>query len=112
MNYAEEPNEPHKNKLKEEVLQVINENFIEMILDMVNQNVQGTLKKLQNKNRKFEKAQEEIKETIETLYKHKSETKNMINKEVNELRVKIDNTKEEVTQDTENLRKKKANPAE
>jgi hypothetical protein len=36
MNYAEEPNEAHKNYLKEEILQVINENFIEMILDMVN----------------------------------------------------------------------------
>jgi hypothetical protein len=38
--------------------QVIDENFIEMILDMVNQNVQETLKKFQdNKNREFEKAQ-------------------------------------------------------
>jgi hypothetical protein len=38
--------------LKEEMQQVINENFIEMILDMVNQNVQETLKKYQdNKNR-------------------------------------------------------------
>jgi hypothetical protein len=38
------------------------ENFIEMILDMVNQNVQETLKKFQdNKNRQFEKAQEQIK---------------------------------------------------
>jgi NAD(P)H-dependent FMN reductase len=53
-----------------------------MILDMVNQNVQETLKKFQdNKNREFEKTQEEIKETIETLYKHQSETKNLIKKE-------------------------------
>jgi hypothetical protein len=35
-------NEAHKNNMKEEILQVINENFIEMILDMVNQNVQET----------------------------------------------------------------------
>jgi hypothetical protein len=35
MNYAKEPNEAHKGILKEEILQVINENFIEMILDMV-----------------------------------------------------------------------------
>jgi hypothetical protein len=57
INYAKEPNEAHKNKLKEEILQVLNENFIEMILDMVNQNVQETLKKFQdNKNREFEKA--------------------------------------------------------
>jgi hypothetical protein len=53
INYAKEPNNAHKNNLKEE----INENFIEMILDMVNQNVQETLKKFQdNKNREFEKA--------------------------------------------------------
>jgi hypothetical protein len=45
INYAKEPNEAHKNNLKEEILQVINENFIEMIWDMVNQNVQETLKK-------------------------------------------------------------------
>jgi hypothetical protein len=69
-NYAKEPNEAHKNNLKEELLQVINENFIEMILDVVTQNVQETLKKFQdNKKREFEKAQEEIKETTEALYK-------------------------------------------
>jgi hypothetical protein len=56
INYAKEPNEACKNTLKEEILQVINENFIEMILDMVNQNVQETLKKFQdNKNREFRK---------------------------------------------------------
>jgi chromosome segregation ATPase len=77
-----------------------------MILDMVNQNVQETLKKFQhNKNREFEKAQE-TKATIEAQYKHQSETKNMINKDINGLRTKIDNIKEEGTQDMENLRKK------
>jgi hypothetical protein len=56
INYAKEPNEAHKNNLKEKILQVINENFIEMILNRVNQNVQETLKKSQaNKNREFEK---------------------------------------------------------
>jgi hypothetical protein len=40
INYAKEPNEAHKNNLKEEILQVLNENFIEMILHMVNRNVQ------------------------------------------------------------------------
>jgi hypothetical protein len=44
-NYTKEPNEAHKNNLKEEILQVINENFIEMLLDMNNQNVKETLKK-------------------------------------------------------------------
>jgi hypothetical protein len=38
------PNKAHKNTLKEEILQVINENFIEMLLDMVNQNVQEAQK--------------------------------------------------------------------
>jgi hypothetical protein len=50
---------------------------------------------------------EQVKETIEALYKYQSETKNKINKEINELRVKIANIKEEETQDMENLRKKK-----
>jgi hypothetical protein len=36
INYTNEPNEAHKNKLKEEILQVINQSFIEMLLDMVN----------------------------------------------------------------------------
>jgi hypothetical protein len=102
IKYDKEPNEAHKNTLEEEILQVINENFIEIILDMVNQNIQETLKKFQvNKNREFEKAQEKIKETIEALYKHQKERKNMINKKINELRLK----KEEATQDMENLRK-------
>jgi hypothetical protein len=62
INYAKEPNEANKNNLKEEILQVLNKNFIEMILDMVNHNVQETFKKFQeNKNREFEKAQEEMK---------------------------------------------------
>jgi uncharacterized membrane protein YcgQ (UPF0703/DUF1980 family) len=38
-NYTKEPKEAHKKILKEEILQVINENFIEMTLDMVNQHV-------------------------------------------------------------------------
>jgi chromosome segregation ATPase len=93
-----------------------------MILDIVNQNVQETLKKFHdNKNREFEKAQEEIKETKETLYKHQSETKITINKEINELRAKIDNIKEErarIWKTSEKRMKQncetkwKANPAE
>jgi hypothetical protein len=35
-HYTKEPNEAHKNNLKEEILQVISENFTEMLLDMVN----------------------------------------------------------------------------
>jgi hypothetical protein len=56
INYTKEPNEAHKNTLKEEILQVINENFIEMLLDMVNKNIQEALKKFQdNKNKEYEK---------------------------------------------------------
>jgi chromosome segregation ATPase len=70
------------------------------------QNVQETLKKFQDhKNRDFEKAKEQTKETMEELYKHQSETKNM-RKKINELRTKINNIKEKETQDMENLRKK------
>jgi hypothetical protein len=36
INYTKEPNKAHKNTLKEEILQVINENFIDMLLDVVN----------------------------------------------------------------------------
>jgi hypothetical protein len=65
INYANEPNEAHKNTLKEEILQVINENFIEKLLDMVNQNIQETLKKfLDNKNKEYEKTQKQINEII------------------------------------------------
>jgi NAD(P)H-dependent FMN reductase len=72
INYAKEWNEAHNNNIKEEILHVLNENFTEMILDMINQTVQETLKKFQdNKNREFEKAKEEIKETIEALYNTK-----------------------------------------
>jgi hypothetical protein len=73
INHTEEPNESQKINLKEEILQVINENFIEMLLDIVNQNVHEALKKFQNnKNKEYEKAQEERKETIEALNKHQS----------------------------------------
>jgi hypothetical protein len=40
INDAKEVNDVHKNIFKEEILQIITENFMEMLLDMVNQNVQ------------------------------------------------------------------------
>jgi F0F1-type ATP synthase membrane subunit b/b' len=93
--------------LKEEILQVITENSIEMLLDMVNQNVQDTLKKIQDKkNKEYEKTQKQISELIGGLNQYQSETENIINREINELRAKIDNIKKEVTHDMENLRKK------
>jgi hypothetical protein len=62
LNYAKEPNEAHKNYLKDKILQVINENFIEMILDKVNQNVWRY-----SRNSKTTK--------IENLRKHKKKQK-------------------------------------
>jgi uncharacterized protein YukE len=65
------PSKVHKNTLKEENLQVINENLIEMLLDMVNQNIQEALKKFQgNKNKEYEKTQKQINELIGALNKH------------------------------------------
>jgi hypothetical protein len=60
INYAKETNEAHKNTLKEEILQVITENFMEMLLDMVKQNVEEEYKKFQdNKNKEYEKTQKQ-----------------------------------------------------
>jgi disulfide oxidoreductase YuzD len=56
INYTKKPNEAHRNTLKEEILQVINENFMEMLLYMVNQNIQESLKKYQeNWNKEYKK---------------------------------------------------------
>jgi ElaB/YqjD/DUF883 family membrane-anchored ribosome-binding protein len=77
-----------------------------MVLDMVNQNIEEALKKFQdNKNKEYEKTQKQINAILRSLNKHQSETENTINRQINELRMKIDN-KEEVTHDMENLRKK------
>jgi paraquat-inducible protein B len=107
INNTKEPNDPHKNILKEEILQIITENFMEMLLDMVNQNVQEALKKFQDtKNKDYEKTQTQINELIGTLNKHQSETENTIKKEINELNKKIDNIKEKVTHGMKTLRKR------
>jgi hypothetical protein len=85
MNDTKECNDAHKNYLKEEILQVITENYMEMFLNMVKQNVQETLKKFQDtKNKEYEKTQKQINELIRTLNKHQSETENTINREINE----------------------------
>jgi hypothetical protein len=93
--------------LKEEILQINSKNFMEKLLDMVNQNVQETLKKFQdNKNKEYEKTQKQINGLIGALNKHQIETENTIYKQINEFRLKIDNNKKEVTHDMENHRKK------
>jgi hypothetical protein len=61
VNDTKEINDAHKNNLKEETLQVITENFMEMLLDMVNQNIQEALKKFQDtKNKEYEKTQKQM----------------------------------------------------
>jgi hypothetical protein len=99
-------NKAHENTLKEETLQVITEKFMELLLDVVNQNVQEALKKFPDTKNKEYKTQKQINEFIRALSKHQSETESTINTEKNELKMKIDNIKEEVTHDMDNLRKK------
>jgi hypothetical protein len=68
VNYTKESNKEHKNMLKEEILQVINENFTEMLLDEVNLNIQVALKKFQDKkNKEYEKTQKQMNEIIGAL---------------------------------------------
>jgi hypothetical protein len=62
------------------------------------------LKFQDNKNKEYEKTHKQINEIIGALNKHWSEIENTINIEINELRLKIDNIKVEVTNDMENLR--------
>jgi hypothetical protein len=81
INDAKKPNKSHKNILRKEILQVIIENFIEMLLGMVNQNVQQALKKYQDtKNEEYNKTQKQINELIGSLNKHQNETENTINR--------------------------------
>jgi molecular chaperone DnaK (HSP70) len=88
INDTKEPNNVHNN-LKEEILQVITENFMELLLDMVNQNVQEALKKFgDTKNKEYKKTQKQINELIGALNKHQSETESTINKKINELKTK------------------------
>jgi uncharacterized protein YecA (UPF0149 family) len=70
INEAKDPNDAHKNNLKEEILHEITENFIEILLGMVNQNAQEELKKFQeDKNKEYEKTQKQINKLIGTLHK-------------------------------------------
>jgi uncharacterized protein Yka (UPF0111/DUF47 family) len=74
---------------------------------MVNQNIQEALKKLQdNKIKEYEKTQKQINEIIGTLNKYQTEKEITINREINELRTKIDNIKKEVIHDMETSEKR------
>jgi hypothetical protein len=58
INDTTEHNDVHKNILKEEILQIITENFKELILETVNQNVHEALKKFQDtKNKDYKKTE-------------------------------------------------------
>jgi polyhydroxyalkanoate synthesis regulator phasin len=61
---------------------------------MVNQNEQEALKKFQeDKYKEYEKTQKQINEIIEALNECQTETETTTNREINELRSKIDNIK-------------------
>jgi hypothetical protein len=83
------PMMPTKNTLKEEILQVITENFLEMFIDMVNQNIQEAVKKFQDTKNKEYKTQKQINEFIGPLHKNQSETENTTNTEINELKMNL-----------------------
>jgi hypothetical protein len=87
INDTKEPNDVHKSILREKILQVITENFMEMIIDMVKQNTQDALKKFQDsKTKEYKKTQKQINEIIGALNKHHSET-DTINRVINELKI-------------------------
>jgi acetolactate synthase small subunit len=67
---------------------------MEILLDMVKQNLKEELKKFQDtKNKEYEKTQKQINDLIGALTKHQNETENTVNREINELKTKIDNNK-------------------
>jgi hypothetical protein len=68
INDSKETSDAPINTLKDEILQVITKNFMEKIVDMVNQNVQDALKKVQDtKNKEYEKTQKQIHELMGAL---------------------------------------------
>jgi hypothetical protein len=70
INVTKEPSDTHKKTLKEEVLEVTTEKFMEKILKRVNQNVQDALKKFQDtKNKEHEKTQKQLNELREDFKK-------------------------------------------
>jgi hypothetical protein len=80
------------------------------ILDMVNENAQDGLKKFQDaKNKEHEKTQKQKNELRGYLNKHQSKTEDIMEREINELKMKIKNINEEVTIHIKNLRKKESN---
>jgi polyhydroxyalkanoate synthesis regulator phasin len=65
-------------------------------------NVQEALKKFQDtKKKECKKTQKQVNEVTGALNQYQSEIQNTINREINELKTKIDSIKEEVTHETE-----------
>jgi hypothetical protein len=94
---------PTKKNFKEEIC----EKFMEKILDMANQNVQDALKKFPDtKNKEHEMTQKQIKELRVDFNEHQSETKDIIKREIHELKRITQIIKEELNKDLENLRRK------
>jgi signal transduction histidine kinase len=88
-------------------MQEITEKLMENILDMVNQKVQDALKKFQDtENKENEKIQKQINELREDFSKHQSETKNIIEKEIYELKKTTENIKEELKENMKTSEKK------
>jgi hypothetical protein len=72
---TKEPKYAHKNPLKTKNPASTTENFMEMLQDMVNQNIEEALKKFQEtKNKEYKKTQKQINELIGALNTHQSET--------------------------------------
>jgi hypothetical protein len=64
---------------------------MEIIQDVVNQNVQQAVKKFQDtKNKEYERTQKKINELIGDLKKQQSKRDKTINREINELKTKIE----------------------
>jgi cell division ATPase FtsA len=60
INVTKEPSDTHIKTLNEEILEDITEKFMEKILDIVNQNIQDSLKKFQDtKNKEHEQTQKQ-----------------------------------------------------
>jgi hypothetical protein len=87
INYTSEPNEAHKNILKEEILQVINENFRDVTRHGKPKHTGGTQEIPRGQKQRIrENTQKQINEIIKALNKHHTETETTINREINELR--------------------------
>jgi predicted transcriptional regulator len=80
---------------------------MEKILDMINQNIQDSLKKFQdNKNKEHEKTQKQVKELKEDFNKHQSEIKDSVERGIHKLKRTTQIIKEELNKDMENLTRK------